>query len=220
VSTNGQERAQAPAGPVWSEAVSTPAYTRLQVDERRRQLLARATELFATHGYDELSMAKIAREAGVSKPLLYHYFPNKRELFEAALNQAAEEHLARVQADPDAPPAQQLTQSLEAFLTWIDEHRGAYEKLMRSAGIPEVRDLIDRVREQTAQQILAGLSPDGPPRPQVRAAVRGWLWYMDGVCLDWVREQDMQRAEVHGLLLGSLLGALTAAGFDVSSLFS
>ncbi len=70
MSTNGQERAQAPAGPVWSEAVSTPAYTRLQVDERRRQLLARATELFATHGYDELSMAKIAREAGVSNPLL------------------------------------------------------------------------------------------------------------------------------------------------------
>src|SRR5215217_6165216 len=65
--------------------VSTPAYTRLQVDERRRQLLERAMELFATHGYDELSMAKIAREAGVSKPLLYHYFPNKRDLFEAVL---------------------------------------------------------------------------------------------------------------------------------------
>jgi len=200
--------------------VSTPAYTRLQVDERRRQLLARATELFATHGYDELSMAKIAREAGVSKPLLYHYFPNKRELFEAALAQAAEEHLARVQSDPDAPPAQQLTASLEAFLTWIDEHRGAYEKLMRSAGIPEVRELIDRVREETAQRILAGLSPDGPPPPKVRAAVRGWLWYMDGVCLDWVREQDLQRDEVHGLLLGSLLGALTAAGFDAASLLS
>ena len=72
----------------------TRAYRRLKVDERRRQLLERATELFATHGYDELSMAKIAREAGVSKPLLYHYFPTKRDLFEAALGQAAEEHLA------------------------------------------------------------------------------------------------------------------------------
>jgi AcrR family transcriptional regulator len=200
--------------------VSTPAYTRLQVDERRRQLLARATELFATHGYDELSMAKIAREAGVSKPLLYHYFPNKRELFEAALAQAAEEHLARVQSDPDAPPAQQLNSSLDAYLSWVDEHRGAYEKLMRSAGIPEVRELIDHIREDTAQRILAGLSPDGQPRPHVRAAVRGWLWYMDGVCLDWVKEQDMQRSDVHGLLVGSLLGALTAASFDVAALLS
>jgi AcrR family transcriptional regulator len=198
--------------------VSTPAYTRLQVDERRRQLLERATELFATHGYDELSMAKIAREAGVSKPLLYHYFPTKRELFEAALAQAAEEHLARTQPDPDAPPAQQLDASLDAFLTWIDEHRGAYEKLMRSAGIPEVRELIDRVREDTAQRILTGLSSGRRPAPKVRAAVRGWLWYMDGVCLDWVREGDMKRGDVHGLLLGSLLGALTAADFDSSAL--
>ena len=198
--------------------MGTPAYTRLHVDERRRQLLAQATELFATHGYDELSMAKIAAEAGVSKPLLYHYFPNKRDLFEAALAQAAEEHLARTQPDPSSPPAEQLNASLDAFLTWIDEHRGAYEKLMRSAGIPEVRELIDRVREDTAQRILGGIFPTEPPPPKVRAAVRGWLWYMDGVCLDWVREGDLDRADVHGLLLGSLLGSLTAAGFDAASL--
>src|SRR3712207_8138432 len=91
--------------------VGTPAYTRLQVDERRRQLLVRATDLFATHGYDELSMAKIAREAGVSKPLLHHYFPIKRDLFEALLAPAAAEHLARTQPDPDSPPAQQLNES-------------------------------------------------------------------------------------------------------------
>jgi AcrR family transcriptional regulator len=202
-----------------SDVVRAPAYTRLQVDERRRQLLERATELFATHGYDELSMAKIARASGVSKPLLYHYFPNKRDLFEAVLAAAAEEHLQRITTDPGLPPAEQLQASLTAFLTWIDENPGAYEKLMRSAGIPEVRELIDRVREETAQRILAGLVPGGPTAT-VRAAVRGWLWYMDGVCLDWVREQDMTVDEVRGLLLGSLVGALTAAGFEPSSLLA
>ena len=199
--------------------MATPAYTRLQVDERRRQLLEQATQLFATHGYDELSMAKIAREAGVSKPLLYHYFPNKRELFEAVLGQAAEEHLARVRTDESLPPAEQLTSALSSFLTWIDGNKGAYEKLMRSAGIPEVRELIDRVREDTAQQILRGIVPDGPPPPKVRAAVRGWLWYMDGVNMDWVLEGDLTKDDVHGLLVGSLLGDLTAAGFDVAALF-
>ncbi len=199
--------------------MGTPAYTRLQVDERRRQLLARATELFATHGYDELSMAKIAREAGVSKPLLYHYFPNKRDLFEAVLAQAAEEHLRRIRTDETRPPAEQLDAALDAFLTWIDENRGAYEKLMRSAGIPEVRELIDRVRDDTARQILEGITPAGEqPPPKVRAAVRGWLWYMDGVNLEWVQGGDMTKEDVHGLLLGSLLGALTAAGFDASGL--
>ena len=198
--------------------MATPAYTRLNVDERRRQLLARATELFATHGYDELSMAKLAREAGISKPLLYHYFPSKRDLFEAVLGQAAEEHLRRITTDDALPPAAQLTAAVGAYLTWIEENRGAYEKLLRSAGIPEVRELIDRVRDETATRILAGIAPDGPPPPKVRAAVRAWLWYMDGVCLDWVREGDLSRDDVQGLLLGTLVGALTAAGFDPARL--
>ena len=200
--------------------MSTPAYTRLNVDERRRQLLERATALFATHGYDELSMAKLAREAGISKPLLYHYFPSKRDLFEAVLSEAAEEHLRRIQTDETLPPVAQLAAAVDAYLTWIEGNRGAYEKLLRSAGIPEVRELIDRVREETAQRILGGLVPDAPPPPKVRAAVRAWLWYMDGVCLDWVREGDLERDDVQGLLLGTLVGALTAADFDPSRLSS
>jgi AcrR family transcriptional regulator len=178
------------------------AYRRLTGDDRRRQLLDRAVELFAEHGYDELSMARIAREAGISKPLLYHYFPSKRQLFEAALGQAAEEHLARVA--PDAS-------SLDVFLDWIEANAQAYVKLMRSAGIPEVREVIDRVREETARRILDGLGDD---RPVVRAAVRGWLWSMDGVCLDWVTQRSMSKDEVRDLLLGMLTGALGAAGVD------
>ncbi len=65
--------------------MSERAYRRLQRDERRELLLERATELFARHGYDGLSMSQLAREARISKALLYHYFPSKRRLFEAAL---------------------------------------------------------------------------------------------------------------------------------------
>jgi len=175
------------------------AYRRLTNDDRRRQLLDRAVELFAAHGYDELSMAAIAREAGISKPLLYHYFPSKRRLFEAALGQAAEEHLARVEPDEAG---------LDAFLAWIEANPQAYAKLMRSAGIPEVRELIDRVRDETAARILERLGRDDP---SARAAVRGWLWSMDGVCLDWVEHGDLDRDAVRELLLGMLEGALSAA---------
>ena len=60
------------------------AYTRLDVDERRRRLLELGAELFSRHGYEELSMARIAREAGISKALLYHYFPSKQAYFAGA----------------------------------------------------------------------------------------------------------------------------------------
>jgi AcrR family transcriptional regulator len=73
----------------WAGPVTEPAYTRLDVEERRRRLLELGADLFARHGYDELSMAAIAREAGISKALLYHYFPSKQAYFTATLEQGA-----------------------------------------------------------------------------------------------------------------------------------
>jgi AcrR family transcriptional regulator len=194
--------------------MAEPAYTRLDVDERRRQLLERGTELFTRYSYGELSMAEIARQAGISKALLYHYFPSKRDFFVATLARAAEELRARTEPDPTKPPLEQLTGSLDGYLELIEENSASYEKLIESATtVAEVRELIDDVREFTAQRTLAGIVPDGQqPPPTVRAAVRGWLWYMDGVCLDWVREKDFSRRELRDMLLGTLMGAVAAAG--------
>ena len=136
-----------------------PAYTRLGVDERRRRLLELGTRLFARFSYDELSMARIAREAGISKALLYHYFPSKQAFFVATLDQQAADLAARVGAvDESLPPAEQLAAALDAFLGWVEEHAEGYAKLLVGAAThPEVRELVEGVREQTAGRILAGI---------------------------------------------------------------
>jgi AcrR family transcriptional regulator len=189
-----------------------PSYKRLDVDERRRQLLERGAELFTSHRYDELSMSRIATEVGISKSLLYHYFPSKQAFFEATLGAWAEELRARTEPDPDLPPVEQLSTSLGAFLGLIEENSVAYGNLISSASsTPAIRDLIEEVRRQTAARILAGIYPDGPP-PKARAAVSGWLWFMDGACLDWLEHRDISRDELRDLLLGTLMGALIAGG--------
>ena len=189
------------------------------MDERRRQLLELGTELFATHSYDELSMAGIAREAGISKALLYHYFPSKRDYFVATLREAAAEVARRTEPDPSLPPLEALAASLDAFLGWIEDNSLAYRKLMEGAAtVPEVRALVDDVRDRTSARILEGIgaapacAPEGKPPPAVRAAVRGWLWFMDGAVLDWLEHGDLDRRELRDLLLGVLDGSLTAAG--------
>ena len=190
-----------------------PAYTRLQVDERRRQLLELGARLFETHSYAELSMAKIAREAGISKALLYHYFPSKQDFFVATLQQGAEEIARRTEPDPDLPPMEGLAGSVDGFLGWIEENEMAYRKTMESVGsVPEVRLLIDQIRDATAARILEGLGAGSPPPPKLRAAARAWLWFMDGVILDWLEHRDMSRTEVRDLLLASLAGSISAAG--------
>jgi AcrR family transcriptional regulator len=189
-----------------------PSYRRLDVDERRRQLLERGAELFTSHRYDELSMSRIAAEVGISKSLLYHYFPSKQAFFEATLGAWAEELRARTEPDPDLPPLEQLSASLGAFLALIEENATAYRQLIGSAtSAPQIRDLIEQVRRQTAARILAGIYSDEPP-PKARAAVSGWLWFMDGACLDWLEHRDLDREELRDLLLGTLMGALIASG--------
>jgi AcrR family transcriptional regulator len=199
--------------------MARPTYRRLDVDERRRRLLARGAELFERFSYDELSMARIAREAGISKALLYHYFPSKQAFFAATLEQAAGELAAAVEPDPSRPPVEQLTHSLDVYLAWVESHADAYGKLMRSVGaVPEVHEIVDRVRRETADRIVAGIAGGGeaaPPAPALRAAVRGWLWFMDGVLEDWLEHRDLDRGELRSLLLGTLLGAVTAAGVRV-----
>jgi AcrR family transcriptional regulator len=191
--------------------VSRPSYRRLDVDERRRQLLERGAELFTTYPYDELSMSKIAAEVGISKALLYHYFPSKQAYFEETLSAWAEQLREQTEPDPNLPPVEQLKNSLDAFLTLVSENAVAYKNLMQSAaGVAEIRELIEEVRLATARRILEALYAQEPP-PKARTAVSGWLWFMDGACLNWIEHHDIEREELRDLLLGVLMGALLAA---------
>jgi AcrR family transcriptional regulator len=190
--------------------MSERAYRRLQRDERRELLLERATELFAEYGYEGLSMSQLAHEAQISKALLYHYFPSKRRLFEAALADGAEELRRRTDPDPGRPPAEQLATTLDAFLQWVQERPTAYATLLQS-GSAEVREIMSEVRTTTAGRILTGLGEDGM-RPATRAAVHGWLAFLDGAILDWIAHGDLTREELHGMLLGAFAGALIASG--------
>jgi AcrR family transcriptional regulator len=194
------------------EPVTEPAFRRLEVDERRAQLLELSTDLFARNSFDELTMASIAREAGISKGLLYHYFPSKEDLFRAALGEAAAELARRTAPDESLPPLEQLRGSTRAFVEWIGERPEAYAKLVQSSGeIPEVRSLVVAVRDATSARILEGLVPGAERTAAKRAAVRGWLWFMDGVLLDWIEHRDRDAAEIADSLVDSLVALLSAS---------
>lgn len=180
-----------------------PAYTRLDVDERRAQLLELGTRLFTEHAYDELSMAAIARDAGISKALLYHYFPSKRDLFLATLQEKATELGVRVVAAGETPEAQ-----LAAFLEFVEENATGYGKLVRSLGQPEVAEVVAGVRRVTAERIVAGLGANGPV---AHAAVTAWLAFLDALILEWLEDpQCVSRDDVARVALAALTAALSA----------
>jgi AcrR family transcriptional regulator len=192
--------------------MSGPAYTRLNVDERRSQIVAAGTSLFTKHAYEEISMRQIAETAGVSKPLLYHYFPSKIDLFKAAVAEAAAE-LQRV-IEPAGPgnPAEQLAASLDAYLGWIEQNAVTWTKLMQSAAtLPEAREIVEGFRARSMQMVLARLSGRRKPRPALRAAIAGWLGYMDAAIIDWAQHADLPREKLRDLLVAVFGATLLAA---------
>jgi AcrR family transcriptional regulator len=189
-----------------------PAYTRLQVDERRRQLLDAGAALFAEHAYEEISMRDIAKAAGVSKPLLYHYFPSKIDLFKAAVAEKAAELQRVIEPSGEGTPFEQLSGTLDAYLAWIEANALTWSKLVQSAaGLPEARELVEGFRERTMDMAVARLTGGEPPRPALRTAIRGWLGYMDAAILDWTRAKDLTREQLRNLLLAAFGAALLAA---------
>jgi AcrR family transcriptional regulator len=191
---------------------SEPAYTRLGLDERRRQLLDAGAALFAQHAYEEISMRQIADAAGVSKPLLYHYFPSKNELFIAAMTEAAAELQQLIAPAGEGTQIEQLTASLDAYLGWIEENSGTWSKLMQSAAsLPQARELLEGFRTQTMELALAELTGKSQAPPALRTAIKGWLGYMDAATLDWIGARDLPRSSLRELLLAAFVASLLAA---------
>ncbi len=189
-----------------------PAYTRLHVDQRRRLLIEAGSAVFAEHAFEEISMRQIADAAGISKSLLYHYFPSKSELFKAAVKAHAQELQRLIEPTGEGPPMTQLADSLDAYLVWIQANARTWAKLMQSeASLSQASEVVEGFRAGTLAQILRRLSDDPEPRPALRTALKGWLGYIDAAILDWIQNTDLSRRQLRDLLLGAFGAALLAA---------
>jgi AcrR family transcriptional regulator len=80
-------------------ANATAAGGRLRKGERKRQLLAHAKQLFVNHGYQDTTIEKIAKAAGVSEPVLYRHFESKKALFLEVLKEIRQATLDRWRAE-------------------------------------------------------------------------------------------------------------------------
>jgi AcrR family transcriptional regulator len=200
----------------------TAEKSRLQVDERRAQLLDLGLRLFSERPYDEVSIDDIAREAGVSKGLLYHYFGGKRDFYVACVHQAADHLVARTEPDLALPEAERARAGLEAYLEFVEERAGAYTALMRSGlgNDPEVQALLEAARGKIVERMMQGAGLDAP-RPVFRLAARAWIGQVEAACLEWLAHREVSREVLVRLLLGTLFGTLvTAKALDPDAPFT
>ena len=192
---------------------------RMTTDDRREQLLRAGSELLGRRSSDEVSIDDIARAAGISKGLLYHYFPTKKDFVVAVLREEVERVTALTAPDPSLPPLEQIDAALDAFLDYVENHASAYASIFRTrgGGDPEIRAVLEEGRERRIEILLDGIAgqllADDADRDSalLRSAVQGWIFFVEGTLLRWLEQRDLTRDQLRELLRSVLVDSLRAA---------
>jgi len=192
---------------------AAPQRRRLDVEARRDQLLRLGMELFSTRAYEEVGIEEIAERAGISRGLLYHYFPTKRDFYLAVTAGAVEEVGRLTQPQTDAAPRDTVAAGVNAYLQYAESHAHGFLTAHRGAlaGDAEVRALVQRSRRRQAARILALVAPEGTPTPLVRLAVNGWIALAQDATVQWLQQHRPSRSALAGWLVESLWCVLEAA---------
>lgn len=202
--------------------MTTGMRRRMGVEERRQQLIGVALELFSHRSPDDVSIDEIASAAGISRPLVYHYFPGKLSLYEAALKRAADELAERFVEPHEGPLGARLLRVTGRFLGFVDEHGPGFSALMRggpAVGSSTTNALIDSVRQAAYDQILAHLGVTAPPA-RLELVVRSWISLAESTALIWLDGRRIPRAELERQLVHdfAVLAAVSAAYDDEMAL--
>ncbi|MEV0443968.1 helix-turn-helix domain-containing protein [Streptomyces spectabilis] len=198
----------------------TRAYRRLSVEQRRSQLLDAALSLFAHRAPEEVSLDDVAAAAGVSRPLVYRYFPGgKQQLYEAALRSAADD-LEQCFAEPqDGPLTQRLSRAVDRYLAFVDEHDAGFSALLQGGSVVETSRttaIVDGVRRSAVTHILAHMDLAEPAGPRLRTTVRMWVTAVEAASLIWLDEDKRPPLdELRELLVEQFVAQVAAtAGRD------
>ncbi len=168
--------------------------TRLSAPERRAEILAAAVQVFGERGYHGSSLELIAREAGISKALIYEHFASKRELHSSLLEEHVGVLFARLQGNAvtGTTGEARLRGGVEVFLGYVQEEREVFRLLFRDMADPEVAGAVAAIQAQSSGLLVALMLDD----PEVSAAVPG--------------RTASERARAIELLAVQLAGALQA----------
>ncbi|MCK8432189.1 TetR/AcrR family transcriptional regulator [Streptomyces sp. D2-8] len=195
--------------------MTTGVRRRMGVEERRQQLIGVALELFSRRSPDEVSIDEIASAAGISRPLVYHYFPGKLSLYEAALQRASDDLAARFVEPHEGPLGARLLRVMHRYFDFVDEHGPGFSALMRggpAVGSSTTNALVDSVRQAAYVQILSHLGVTDPPA-RLELVVRSWISLAESTALIWLDGRRIPREELEPQLVNDFaaLAAVSAA---------
>ncbi len=191
-------------------AAETQTRRRLDPDFRRAQMVQAGLELIKERPFDQVGAAEVARAVGVTKGLVFHYFPSNKDLQVEIARAAAKELVAELVTDPALPKDQRLAVGLGAFIDYIERNPESYVAVARGAGANErLLEVYEECRRDIAHLILDALGQADPP-PALRIGIRGWIAGVEEAVIQWLDGRPIPREELVELLRKAGLALLEA----------
>ncbi|WP_280252804.1 TetR/AcrR family transcriptional regulator [Nocardia abscessus] len=186
-----------------------PKRTRLSPDERREQLITLGAKMLGERSIEDISVSEIAAQAGISRGLLFHYFPTKQDFQLAIVRHANAELLERVVPDRSLGIFEMLRDSIERYIEYVTENRTSYLALLRgpTSVSPDLAPLVDQTRDAIIGIILAEtpVPVSESDHPRLMLAMRGWIAFVEESTLTWLRSEPVSREQLVDLLVESLI---------------
>jgi AcrR family transcriptional regulator len=201
---------------VLSGAMTARDRTRIGVrSDRRSKLVDAAVGLVHVAGLSALDASAVADAAGVSKALVFYYFPSHLELQAAVVQGVADDLLDSLRsraAEAALLPRAKVAAGLDEVIATIEADPATYTALARGAGgHPRLFDVYEATRTRIVAVMADGFDlPDPPLRAQL--ALRGWVAMVEEVVLHWiVNDRAVDRARLVDYLTDLCITAVERA---------
>jgi AcrR family transcriptional regulator len=181
----------------------------MEPDERREEILACAMRLFAEQPYATVSTTELAKQAGVARGLINHYFGTKRELYLEVVRRMVTIPRFAVDQLPAGSLETRVAASVDWFLEGVSRNSKAW--LVATGSLePDVERLLAAADETAVDRVLqaTGFSADAP---ELRAMIRSFFGMVKAACREWLVRKDLTREQVRLMLITTLLTLLREA---------
>ena len=154
--------------------------------DRRAALIAGGLSLLREVPLEAVDAPAVARRTGVSKALVYYYFPTHRDLHVAVVRAAADELLEAVEVAPGEDAGARLSAALDNGIAFIESQPQAYRALNRAAAFsPQLTEVFEYARSGVVDLLAAGLGIEELTTRQ-RICLRSWLSLVEEAVLHWI----------------------------------
>ena len=186
--------------------------TRLSPELRKSMILDHAAEVIAEEGVSALSIKRLGDEAGISKSLVYAYFPSMKDVLQTLLR-SEHKHLRAKQAEAadSAETFEQLVRRVtRVYLTYIEERGLILDRLAAEPSVADHGDPTEFSREAAVRYVAQILSDNFDIDMDVAIPAMDISFGMPAAAGHYLTRNDVNRQTLEDITVAMIIGSVEA----------